>query len=126
MGTTRYYFGLPTKHQVTVGRKRLKNATLRTWYKVTKNVRGNKLRKNPIYDKEVSSKKIENAFCTRAAKFRQDYIKYFPTVLHAERGGKQFFTFSAKKGFFLSSLSGEIRGEKLPLPAEKFGNAENH
>ena len=100
MGTTRYYFGLPTKHQVTVGRKRLKDATLRTWYKVAKNVRGNKLRKNPIYDKEVSSKKIEIAFFTRGAKFRQDYIKYFPTVLHAERGGNNFSHFPQKKGFF--------------------------
>ena len=41
-------------------------------------------------------------------------------------GGKQISTIAAKKRFFLSSLCGEIRGEKLPLPAEKLGNAENH
>ena len=40
-------------------------------------------------------------------------------------GGKQIFTIVAKKRFSLSSLSGEIRGEKLPLLAEKLGNAEN-
>ena len=41
-------------------------------------------------------------------------------------GGKQISTIAAKNRFFLSSLRGEIRGEKLPLPAEKLGNAENH
>ena len=40
-------------------------------------------------------------------------------------GGKQVFAIFAEKRFVLSSLSGEIRGYKLSLLAEKLGNAEN-